>query len=237
MKLYPYDVPKGSHPYAWVFYGFGLDAATINLLCRHLFDQLGARLETPDAREVTLAWAVDWPLDVSARDVVSVGDDLDVGVGFDTAVTIIDGALPPGIRLVPHTGRLVGRFKQAGLYSVTLRLAPKVKYDPLGGAGGLLPRVDDPGDRGPAAVVGAAHHEQAGACGVQDDGRDARHPQQLVADPLAQREDEVRGGDDAPPGRGRRGAAAAGGGGDGSRVQPVLAAIPKIPRIAMPNTK
>lgn len=136
MKLYPYDVPKRAHPYAWVFYGFGLDTATINLLCRHLFDQLGARLETPDAREVTLAWAVDWPLDVSARDVVSVGDDLDVGVGFDTAVTIIDGALPPGIRLVPHTGRLVGTFKQAGLYSVTFRLAPKVKYDPLGGPGG-----------------------------------------------------------------------------------------------------
>lgn len=136
MKLYPYDVPEGVHPYAWVFYGFGLDAATINLLARHLFDQLGARLETPEPREVTLAWAVDWPLDVSARDVVSVGDDLDVGVGFDTAVTITDGALPPGIRIVPHTGRLVGTFKKAGLYSVTFRLAPKIKYDPLGGPGG-----------------------------------------------------------------------------------------------------
>lgn len=136
MNLYPFDVPEGAHPLAWVFYGFGLDAPTINLLCRHVFDQLGARLQTPEPREVTLAWAVDWPLDVSARDVVSVGDDLDVGVGFDTAVTIIDGALPPGIRLVPHTGRLVGAFKQPGLYSVTVRLAPKIKYDPLGGAGG-----------------------------------------------------------------------------------------------------
>ena len=136
MKLYPFDVPEGAHPLAWVFYGFGLDSATINLLARHVFDQVGARLQTPEPREVTLAWAVDWPLDVSARDVVSVGDDLDVGVGFDTAVTITDGALPPGIRLVPHTGRLVGTFRQAGLYSVTFRLAPKIKYDPLGGGGG-----------------------------------------------------------------------------------------------------
>ncbi|WCZ37861.1 hypothetical protein CJEDD_01170 [Corynebacterium jeddahense] len=136
MKLYPFDVPEGAHPLSWVFYGFGLDATTINQLCRHLFDDLGARLETPEPREVTLAWAVDWPLDVSAREVVSVGDDLDEGVGFDTAVTLTSGALPPGIRLVPHTGRLVGTFKQAGLYQATFRLGPKLKYDPLGGPGG-----------------------------------------------------------------------------------------------------
>lgn len=136
MKLYPFSIPEGAHPLAWVFYGFGLDAASINQLCRHVFDHLGARLQTPESREVTLAWAVDWPLDVSARDVVSVGDDLDVGVGFDTAVTVVDGALPPGIHLVEHTGRLVGTFKQEGLYQVTFRLAPKIKYDPLGGPGG-----------------------------------------------------------------------------------------------------
>lgn len=136
MKIYPFDVPEGAHPLAWALYGFGLDAPMINKLCEHLFDQLGARLATPEPREITLAWAVDWPLDAEGRDVVSVGDELDEALGVDTAAMLIDGALPPGIRIIGHTGRLAGTFTKPGLYRATVRLAPKVKYDPLGGPGG-----------------------------------------------------------------------------------------------------
>lgn len=136
MQLYPYDVPEGAHPLAWTLYGHGLDSATINRLCRHLYDNLGVRLHLPEPRDVTMGWAVDWALDPGDRDIAHVGHKLDIGLGFDTAVTIIDGALPPGIRLEAHTGRLAGVFKQAGLYRATFRLAPRIKYDPLGGPGG-----------------------------------------------------------------------------------------------------
>ena len=136
MKIYPFATPEGAHPLAWTLYGFGLDAATINKLCEHLFDQLGARLATPEPREVTLSWAVDWPLDVDSHERVSVRDELNAPLGFATAATLIDGALPPGIRIIGHTGRLAGTFSKPGLYTATFRLAPKVKYDPLGGPGG-----------------------------------------------------------------------------------------------------
>lgn len=55
----------------------------------------------------------------------------------------------------------------------------------------LLPRLEDPADQAPLAVVGATPEQHVPAC-VAHDGRDAGHPQEVVTQPFAQVEDEVR---------------------------------------------
>src|SRR5699024_4627291 len=50
-----------------------------------------------------------------------------------------------------------------------------------------------------------AHGEQAGAGGVQHEGSDTGHPQQLLPDLLAQGEDELRGGHAPPASSGTQG--------------------------------
>jgi len=138
MKLYPFDMPDGIHPLAWTLLGFGLDAEVIDKIARHLFDDLGARLTFVEPQEVTYSWQVSWPRPAKdGRVAVSIGDDLELQIpgGDRSAVQIISGGLPPGIRLEKHTGRLVGSFESAGLYSCTIHIGPAVKYDPLGGDG------------------------------------------------------------------------------------------------------
>lgn len=139
MKLYPYDMPDGIHPLAWTLLGFGLDADTINKLAAHLYDKLGVRLAPDVCGEYTYRWQVSWPRPCpEGRMAVSLGDTCKIQVpgGDLTAVEVVAGALPKGIRLEKHTGKLVGEYGAAGLYEATVRVGPTIKYDPLGSAGG-----------------------------------------------------------------------------------------------------
>lgn len=139
VRLYPFDLPDGVHPMGWAMLGHGLTVEQINAICVVLFDRLGARLhEVTDHEEQVFSWAVDWALDPGGRTPASVGDEVDILVpgGDRTAVQVTGGALPPGVRLEKHTGRLVGAFARPGLYSVTVTVGAQVKYDPLGTPGG-----------------------------------------------------------------------------------------------------
>lgn len=138
MKLYPFDLPPGAHPMVWTLLGFGLQPDQVNALARHLYDDLGVRLHEGRDEE-TFSWAVG--VDARDRERVEVGDEVDVIVSDRGAVRISGGALPPGVRLEKHSGKLVGTFTHPGLYSVTIQVGPAVKYDPLGSPGGPL----DPG--------------------------------------------------------------------------------------------
>lgn len=118
----------------------------IAVLSKHLFDDMGLRL-VKDTSERVFSWAVG--LDVEGRERVEVGDEVDVLVASNGAVRLTDGALPPGVRLVKHEGRLRGVFTHEGLYEATVTVGPVVKYDPLGSPGG-------PGDPGVWIPVGQA---------------------------------------------------------------------------------
>lgn len=139
MKLYPFELPADVHPMAWTLLGFGLEAPTLNRLAKHLFDDLGCRLTVPDDPVVqSFNWAVDWPYDRPESVSATVGEQVDIDLcagGVPTAATITAGALPPGVRLDKANSRLVGTFTKTGLYSVTVTLFPRVKYDPMGGNG------------------------------------------------------------------------------------------------------
>ncbi|WP_412100216.1 hypothetical protein [Corynebacterium aurimucosum] len=133
--IVPTEVPESEHPYAGLFLGV-VPEGRESAVARHIFDELGARFETGEPETVTLGWAVDFDTD-SDRQRASVGDTMDMVVpGADRrGVRIVEGHLPPGIRLERHTGKLVGVFSRPGLYDVTLMLGPSVKLDPLGGNG------------------------------------------------------------------------------------------------------
>lgn len=154
MKLYPFELPENVHPMAWVFLGFGLDADVINAVAKHLFDDLGARIDE-SVSEVKLAWAVDWHRGVTDHRKVSVGDEIGELVSSTGAVTLVSGHLPPGTRLEKHTGRIVGACTAPGIYSATFRVGPRIKYDPLGTPGG-------PGDAGVWIPVDQPRAEVAG---------------------------------------------------------------------------
>ena len=140
MKIYPFDIPEGVHPMVVPLLGHGLSGEQIKGICK-TFDGLGIRFHDCQPREVTYSWAVSWPRDPGERTPVEVGDSLDLQVSALHAVHIAAGALPPGIRLEKHSGKLVGTFTKTGLYSVTLTIGPVIKYDTLGSPGG----VEDPG--------------------------------------------------------------------------------------------
>lgn len=140
MKLYPFDVPPGFHPNIWWVLGFGLSADQANAIVRHLSDDLGVRLGE-DSGEVTVSWAVGLVGVWEDRIIANVGDSVDITVSDSSAVRITGGALPPGVSLEKHSGKLVGTLTHSGLYSVTVTIGPAVKYDPLGTPGG----PSDPG--------------------------------------------------------------------------------------------
>ena len=133
--IVPTPVPESEHPYAGLFLGM-VPEGRESAVARHIFDELGARFQVGEAETITLGWAVDFETD-SDRKRSNVGDIMDMVVpGADRrGVRIIEGHLPPGIRLERHTGRLAGVFAKPGLYDVTLALGPAVKLDPLGGTG------------------------------------------------------------------------------------------------------
>lgn len=134
-QIVPTELPPGEHPYAGMFVGL-VSPGRESALARLVFDELGARLYTPDARFITHAWAVDFALP-NGREEVSVGDTVTwriPGAGV-AGVRIVSGALPPGIRLERHTGRLVGEFTTPGVYSATFAVGPAVKLDLMGGTG------------------------------------------------------------------------------------------------------
>lgn len=133
--IVPTEVPPSEHPYAGLFLGI-VPEGYESRAARHVFDELGARFEVGEPETISLSWAVDFDTD-SDRTRANLGDVMDMVVpGADKrGVRIVEGHLPPGIRLERHTGRLVGVFSRPGLYDVTLALGPAVKLDPLGGSG------------------------------------------------------------------------------------------------------
>lgn len=137
--LYPLEMPSGAHPMAWIFYGHGLPGELCDRLAGHVFDEVGARLDLdspPDSWAIR--FAVDWPLDPGNRIALTVGEPIDMTVpgGARAAVEIVGGALPPGVELDRTAGKLIGAPTKPGLYSVTVAIGPRVKYDPVGGPGG-----------------------------------------------------------------------------------------------------
>lgn len=138
MKLYPFDLPDGIHPDAWVLLGFGLPGEVVDRLARHLFDDVGVRLPSLEPVEHTFKWAVG--TEATGYERLEVGDVIDKKIDGG-AVRITGGAAPPGVRLDKTTKRLKGTLAHAGLYTVTVTVFPTVKYDPLGSPGG----PEDPG--------------------------------------------------------------------------------------------
>lgn len=134
-RIYPFDLPPDIHPMAWAVLGFGLDGKRASALARHLFDDLGARIELDSQNDVQVSFAVDWPRDPEGRREVSVGDEIDEVISPTGAVALTAGHLPPGVRLEKHTGRIRGTIREPGLYAATFSVGPRVKYDPLGGNG------------------------------------------------------------------------------------------------------
>lgn len=137
MKLYPFDLPETVHPLSWTLLGFGLSTEEIQRLAKHLYDELGLRLNNPSPITRSFAWQVSWPRPSEGRITAEVGDSLDLPIpgGDVSAVRVTEGALPPGISLEKHTGKLVGEFTKPGLYEVEITVGPAVKYDGLGGNG------------------------------------------------------------------------------------------------------
>ena len=133
--IVPTEVPESEHPFAGLFLGV-VPEGYESRAARHIFDELGARFEVGEPETITMSWAVDFDTD-SDRERANVGDIMDMVVpGADRrGVRIVEGHLPPGIRLERHTGKLAGVFSRPGLYDVTLALGPAVKLDPLGGRG------------------------------------------------------------------------------------------------------
>lgn len=134
-KLYPFDLPDNIHPLAWVFLGFGLDTKRVNALSKHVFDELGARMNFERSGTLTVSFAVDWPFDVPNSITATVGEDVRFNAVAEGAVHIIDGHLPPGLKLEKHTGDIAGVVREPGLYKAVIEVGPRVKYDPLGGNG------------------------------------------------------------------------------------------------------
>ncbi|WP_411708628.1 hypothetical protein [Corynebacterium sp. LaCa116] len=133
--IVPTEVPESEHPYAGLFLGIVPEGYETRA-ARHVFDELGARLEIGEPETIRLGWAVDFDTD-SDRQRANVGDIMDMVVaGADRrGVRIVEGHLPPGVELNRHNGTLTGTFAKPGLYDVTLALGPAVKLDPLGSAG------------------------------------------------------------------------------------------------------
>ena len=134
-KLYPFELPSTIHPLAWVFLAFGLDQKLVNDLAKHVFDDLGARLLVDEPRSVVASFAVDWPFEKDGYIAALTGEEVRLTVAPFGAVRIVEGHLPPGLKLERHTGDIVGTIREAGLYSATIEIGPRVKFDPLGGNG------------------------------------------------------------------------------------------------------
>lgn len=187
--LYPFDLPADVHPDSWLLLGFGLMPEQIAVLSKHLFDDMGLRL-VKDTSERVFSWAVG--LDVEGRERVEVGDEVDVLVASNGAVRLTGGALPPGVRLVKHEGRLRGVFTHEGLYEATVTVGPVVKYDPLGSPGG-------PGDPGVWIPVGQPRAEAVTALSefpASAEDLDDSEKDRLLAELLAWRDGQtIKGAD------------------------------------------
>lgn len=138
MRLYPFEMPEGVHPNAWLLLGFGLPGELLDKLARHLFDDVGVQLPSMEPVEREFKWSVGTEAAGYARREVgdTIAEDIPGG-----AVRITGGALPPGIRLDKTRKKIHGTLTHSGLYSVTVTIFPAVKYDPLGSPGG----PEDPG--------------------------------------------------------------------------------------------
>ena len=112
----PTEIPESEHPYAGLFLGIVPEGYETRVAC-HVFDELGPRFEVGEPETITMSWAVDFDTN-SDRERANVGDIMDMVVpGADRrGVRIVEGHLPPGIRLERHTGKLVGVFAKPGLY-------------------------------------------------------------------------------------------------------------------------
>lgn len=135
--VYPYEVPPEVHPFAWMFLGFGLDAAQCNALAGHVFGRLGARWSEEAPEPVELRFAVNFPLELAEEhEHVTVGEEIRRVLAPQCGARIIEGHLPPGVKLLAHTGELVGTFTKSGIYRCRVAFGPSVKWDALGGVGG-----------------------------------------------------------------------------------------------------
>lgn len=139
MRLYPFDLPDYVPANAWWFLGLGLSSEQVVRVARHS-EKLGLKLD-----ESRGTWSREWAIGVSGyedREQLQVGDEVDILVSDTGAVEVVEGGTPPGTRLDPATGRVTGTVTHPGLYSVTVAIGPRVKYDPLGSPGG----PSDPGE-------------------------------------------------------------------------------------------
>ena len=135
-KIYPFDLPSGVHPFEKYLLGFNIPDDIRPRLATHLGDSLGMRLD--ESRTVWKhSWCVGLPsIPAGDREQAEVGDRVELVVSERGAVRVTGGALPPGLRLEKHSGKIVGVLTHSGLYSVTVSVGPTVKYDPLGSPGG-----------------------------------------------------------------------------------------------------
>lgn len=135
-EIYPDELlPEGVHPFSKYLLGFGLQPGQVAAIAKHLGDDLGMRLDETRS-EKFYSWVIGLPGEYPDREKLSVGDRVDITVSDRGAVRLIGGALPPGVKLEKHTGRLVGEIRMSGLYGVTCEIGPAVKYDTLGSPGG-----------------------------------------------------------------------------------------------------
>lgn len=178
MNIYPYEVPEGVHPYAWMFLGFGLSGEQTDELARHVFDRLGARWSGVEQEPVVLRFAVDFPLDAGDEyRKVSVGQSFSEVVATDSGARVVSGFLPPGIALERHTGTLVGEFTKPGLYTVEIARGTEVKWDALGTRGG----PDSVGEWIPVAAKRAVvEQDLSGHKATLDDMTDEEKAQALA---------------------------------------------------------
>lgn len=131
----PTSVPASEHPYAGLFLGV-VPEGRESTVARHIFDQLGARIQFPDTTKVSTGWAVGVST-LEERHRVEVGDVVEYVIpgAENSAVRIVSGHLPPGVQINKHDGTLTGEFTKPGLFDVTFSIGPAIKLDPLGGLG------------------------------------------------------------------------------------------------------
>lgn len=136
-ELYPYEIPGDMHPMAWTLLGFGLDAEALNDVAVHLYDRLGVEPPVEEWDYYTLSFAVDRPRFVNdERPAYSVGDTFDHPIPLLGAVVATSGNFPPGLKLDTSRKKITGTFAEGGVYEVTIKVGPLVKYDALGTPGG-----------------------------------------------------------------------------------------------------
>ncbi|EOM77278.1 hypothetical protein DW322_00965 [Rhodococcus rhodnii] len=130
---FPHEWPADMHPLGWVFLhppsdaygsaGIAFEAAQINTLAKHIFDDLGAKLFLPDPHSYTLTISINL-----------TDDDPRVGEPYEhiidgadrTAVRVNASELPPGLRV--EAGAITGTPTQSGVWLVDITVGPRVHY-------------------------------------------------------------------------------------------------------------